>query len=128
MLLAVMCGMPYWVRTTFALIGYALASAGTAETVPIAVIAAAMPNALTLTRGRLDRNFARRAGSPRARGSRFGPVLSQIAGWTSPAPLTTGKCVSKFHPAVRERERATKAKVESLSKETREASSLEGYE
>jgi len=42
--------------------------------------------------------------------------------------LTAGKSVSKFHPAVRERERATKAKVESLSKETREASSLEGYE
>ena len=43
-------------------------------------------------------------------------------------PLTRATSVSRFHSAAQERERTTKAKVESLSKETREASSLEGYE
>ena len=49
MFLAVMCGMPYSVRTTFALIGFAVASAGTAEAIPIAAIATAMPHARILT-------------------------------------------------------------------------------
>ncbi len=63
MFFAVMWGIPYLVRTTFALIGFdAPASAGTNAIVPIAAIAIAIPQARILTVGRVDRNFAPCAG------------------------------------------------------------------
>jgi hypothetical protein len=67
-------------------------------------------------------------GRARAPMMRFSVPIDAICGFAFRDPLTAAKSVSRLLLAARERERATKAKVESLSKETRKASSPVGYE
>lgn len=110
-----MCGIPYSVRVTSALSVFALAGEGTNAIAHAAAMATTTPLRLLTSGHSRGMDVVAR---------RFPPNC----GMALPDPLDNLETEARLHRAVREREEPPKAKVETLSKETRKASSLEGYE